>query len=127
MGNQSSRPGGGAGSPAHHQQSRGGGSSSSSSHGPVLVAEALQPLPPHLAVNAVLGGVDRREHMILRAAPAGLLGGALGGKYVVRDLKADANAQGGGKGGKGEKIPALLKSEVSLRACELSSPALLRG
>lgn len=118
MGNQSSRPGGGAGGPAHHQQSRGGSSSSSS--GPVLVAEALQPLPPHLAVNAVLGGVDRREHMILRAAPAGLLGGALGGKYVVRDLKADANAQGGGNGkGKGEKIPALLKSEVSLRGREL--------
>ncbi|PWN24630.1 hypothetical protein BDZ90DRAFT_102102 [Jaminaea rosea] len=105
MGNQSSRPGGGA----HHQQyPPHRGSSSSSSTAPVLVAEALPPLPPHLTVNAVLGGVDRKQHMILRAAPAGLLGGAIGGKFVVRDLKADAAA----RGTKSDKAPPLLKSEI---------------
>ncbi|CAO1616436.1 unnamed protein product [Jaminaea pallidilutea] len=74
MGNASSKGGGGHGS-----------------QGPVIVAEALNPLPRYGSICSVLGGVNTREHMLLKVSSSGM--GV--GKYTLKDVKAAAHSPNG--------------------------------
>ncbi|CAO1621735.1 unnamed protein product [Sympodiomycopsis kandeliae] len=75
-----------------------GNSPSKQGNGPVIVAEALQPLPRYHDICAVLGGVNRRDHMIMKTSV-----GFAAGKFTLKDCKGDGNT-------------VLLKSEVRTKS-----------
>lgn len=65
-----------------------GNASSKGGAGPVIVAEAIEPLPRYSDICAILGGVNKREHMILKASTGVGFGG---GKFTVKDCKGDGS------------------------------------